>query len=402
MREFELTNGIKAVHKQNKNTPRTALCFNIAINKPEKSAGIYSLMNRLLLQGTKNRSSVELANELEENAIEISCDMKQDYLRFRLVCLNEDIELALEILNDIIDNTTFDDFEKEKIKLEGEIPAELDSARTRAMDNFVKTIFKNHFYGDTYTRVQENLQNIKKQDVIDAYREIMTTGKKVLAFVGDMDFDSAKELLNKTFGHIKNDQTSTSKIETPVLEKAETVEYIKEDANQSHIFQGWLVPSFNSEEYAHFIVLNTVLGSSGLSSRLFCELRDKKGLAYTVRSTYDTYRTIANFNIYIATEPKNIKTSLDGFKEEIQKIKEVLVPEEELHNAKNNYIGKLQFISETNAQQANQMAHYAIFDLGFGYREEVIEKVKKVTSEEVQNIAKKYLNDVSVVSILRP
>lgn len=402
MREFELTNGIKAVHKQNKNTPRTALCFNIAINKPEKSAGIYSLMNRLLLQGTKNRSSVELANELEENAIEISCDMKQDYLRFRLVCLNEDIELALEILNDIIDNTTFDDFEKEKIKLEGEIPAELDSARTRAMDNFVKTIFKNHFYGDTYTRVQENLQNIKKQDVIDAYKEIMTTGKKVLAFVGDMDFDVAKELLNKTFGHIKNDQTSTPAIETPVLKTAETVEFIKEDANQSHIFQGWLVPSFNSEEYAPFIVLNTVLGSSGLSSRLFCELRDKKGLAYTVRSTYDTYRTIANFNIYIATEPKNIKTSLDGFKEEIQKIKDVLVPEEELHNAKNNYIGKLQFISETNSQQANQMAHYAIFDLGFGYREKLIEKVKKVTSEEVQNIAKKYLNNVSVVSILRP
>lgn len=402
MREFELTNGIKAVHKQNKNTPRTALCFNIAINKPEKSAGIYSLMNRLLLQGTKNRSSVELANELEENAIEISCDMKQDYLRFRLVCLNEDIELALEILNDIIDNTTFEDFEKEKIKLEGEIPAELDSARTRAMDNFVKTIFKNHFYGDTYTRVQENLPNIKKQDVIDAYREIMTTGKKVIAFVGDMDFDSAKELLNKTFGHIKNDKTSTPAIETPVLENAETVEYIKEDANQSHIFQGWLVPSFNSEEYAPFIVLNTVLGSSGLSSRLFCELRDKKGLAYTVRSTYDTYRTIANFNIYIATEPKNIKTSLDGFKEEIQKIKDVLVPEEELHNAKNNYIGKLQFISETNSQQANQMAHYAIFGLGFGYREELIEKVKKVTSEEVQNIAEKYLNDISVVSILRP
>lgn len=402
MREFELTNGIKAVHKQNKNTPRTALSFNIAINKSEKSAGIYSLMNRLLLQGTKNRSSVELANELEENAIEISCDMKQDYLRFRLVCLNEDIELALEILNDIIDNSTFDDFEKEKIKLEGEIPAELDSARTRAMDNFVKTIFKDHFYGDTYTRVQENLPNIKKQDVIDAYKEIMTTGKKVLAFVGDMDFDSAKNLLNKTFGHIKNDQTSDSEIQTPVLKKAETVEYIKDDANQSHIFQGWLVPTFNSKEYAPFIVLNTVLGSSGLSSRLFCELRDKKGLAYTVRSTYDTYRTIANFNIYIATEPKNIKTSLDGFQEEIQKIKDVLVPEEELHNAKNNYIGKLQFISETNSQQANQMAHYAIFGLGFGFKEELIEKVKKVTSEEVQEIAKKYLNDISVVSILRP
>ncbi len=402
MREFELKNGIKAVHKQNKNTPRTALCLNIAINKPEKTAGVYSLMNRLLLQGTKNRTAVELANELEENAIEISCDMKQDYLRFRLVCLNEDIKQAIEILNDIIDNTTFEDFEKEKIKLEGEIPAELDSARTRAMDNFVKTIFKNHFYGDTYTKVLENLQNITKQDVIDAYNEIMTTGRKVISFVGDMDFASAQELLNKNFEHLQNDNSTTSEIETPVLTQAETVEFIKDDANQSHIFQGWLVPTFKSEEYAPFIVLNTVLGSSGLSSRLFCELRDKKGLAYTVRSTYDTYATIANFNIYIATEPKNIQTSLDGFKEEIQKIKDVLVPEEELHNAKNNYIGKLQFISETNSQQANQMAHYAIHGLGFNFKEELIEKVKKVTSEEVQNIAKKYLNDVSVISILRP
>jgi len=64
VKEFELKNKIKCAYKQNKNTPRVSLCLNISINKPEKSAGIYSLMNRLLLQGTKNRTSVELANEL--------------------------------------------------------------------------------------------------------------------------------------------------------------------------------------------------------------------------------------------------------------------------------------------------------------------------------------------------
>ena len=359
-------------------------------------------MNRLLLQGTKNRSSVELANELEENAIEISCDMKQDYLRFRLTCLNEDFVLALEILQDIIDNSNFDEFEKEKTKLEGEIPAELDSARTRTLDNFVKTIFKNHFYGGTYTKVLENLNNITKQDVTDAYKKIMSTGNKVLAIVGDLEFEDAETLLNKHFSNIPNSNIELSQISTPKLEKSETVEFIKDDANQSQIFQGWLVPTFKSEEYAPFIVLNTVLGSSGLSSRLFCELRDKKGLAYTVRSAYETYRTCANFNIYIATEPKNINTSLAGFKEEIQKIKDVLVPENELHNAKNNYIGKLQYVTETNAQQANQMAHYAIMDLGFNYKETLVEQIKNVTSQQIQDIAKKYLNDVSVISILRP
>ncbi len=402
MKTLELKNKINVAYKQNKNTPRVAITFNVAINKPEKGAGIYSLMNRLLLQGTKNRTSEQLANELEENAIEIYCDMKQDYLRFRLVCLNEDTEKAMEILQDIIENSTFEEFDKEKVKLEGEIPAELDSARTRALDNFVKTIFKNHFYGNSYTRILENINNVTKQDVIDAYNEIMSTGYKVIAFVGDIEEAKAIELLNKHFGNIQNDNIQKPEIPTPVIEKAETVEFIKEDANQAQIFQGWSVPTFDSKDYAPFIVLNTVLGSSGLSSRLFCELRDKKGLAYTVRSSYETYRVCANFTIYIATEPKNIKTSLDGFKEEIQKIKDVLVPEEELHNAKNNYIGKLQFVTETNAQQANQMAHHAILGLGFDFKDKLIQMVKDVKSEEVQNIARKYLNDVSVISVLRP
>lgn len=402
MKTLELKNKINVAYKQNKNTPRVAITFNVAINKPEKGAGIYSLMNRLLLQGTKNRTSEQLANELEENAIEIYCDMKQDYLRFRLVCLNEDTEKAMEILQDIVENSTFEEFDKEKVKLEGEIPAELDSARTRALDNFVKTIFKNHFYGNSYTRILENINNVTKQDVIDAYNDIISTGYKVIAFVGDIEESKAVELLNKHFGNIKNDNIQKPEIPTPVIEKAETVEFIKEDANQAQIFQGWSVPTFDSKYYAPFIVLNTVLGSSGLSSRLFCELRDKKGLAYTVRSSYETYRVCANFTIYIATEPKNIKTSLDGFKEEIQKIKDVLVPEEELHNAKNNYIGKLQFVTETNAQQANQMAHHAILGLGFDFKDKLIQMVKGVKSEEVQEIAKKYLNDISVISVLRP
>lgn len=402
MKNLELKNKINVAYKQNKNTPRVAITFNVAINKPEKGAGIYSLMNRLLLQGTKNRTSEQLANELEENAIEIYCDMKQDYLRFRLICLNEDTEKAMEILQDIIENSTFEEFEKEKTKLEGEIPAELDSARTRALDNFVKTIFKNHFYGNSYTRILENIKNVTKQDVIDAYNEIISTGDKVIAFVGDIEESKALELLNKHFGNIQNNNTQKPEIPIPVIEEAETVEFIKDDANQAQIFQGWSVPTFDSKDYAPFIVLNTVLGASGLSSRLFCELRDKKGLAYTVRSSYETYRVCANFTIYIATEPKNIKTSLDGFKEEIQKIKDVLVPQDELDNAKNNYIGKLQFVTETNAQQANQMAHHAILGLGFDFKDKLIQMVKNVKSEEVQEIARKYLNDVSVISVLRP
>ena len=402
MNEFNLQNGIKAAYKQNKNTPRIALVFNIAINTPEKIPGTYSLMNRLFLQGTKNRSAEQLANELEENAIELSCEMKQDFLTFHVVCLNEDIDLAFELLEDIIKNSTFDEFDKEKRKLEGEIPAELDSAKTRALDNYLKTLFDNHFYGNSHTRILENLNNISKNDVISSFNNILTTGEKIFSFVGDENFDKVKNLLNKHFGDLKNNKTEKPNMPVPILEQQKTVEYIKKDANQAQIFQGWLVPTFDSPEYPAFIVLNTLLGSCGLSSRLFCELRDKKGLAYTVRSAYERYRTCANFNIYIATEPKNIQISLDGFMEEIQKIKDTLVEEPELTNAKNNYIGKQEFLFETNLRQASAMAYFGIMGLNFDFKETLIKKVKDVKAEELQNIARKYLNDISVISILRP
>ena len=95
----------------------------------------------------------------------------------------------------------------------------------------------------------------------------------------------------------------------------ENVELIKEDAQQAQIIQGWIVPSIASEDYPKLMLLNVILGASGLSSRLFLELREKKGLAYTVRTSYENHSKAAVFSIYIGTEPGNIKTSIDGFKE---------------------------------------------------------------------------------------
>ncbi len=402
MQEFELKNKIKIVCRQNKNTPRVALSFNFAINEPENVAGVYCLMSRLLLQGTKNRTSEELAIELDENAIEFNCDMKQDYLRFRFVCLNEDFEKALEITSDVIKNSTFEEFDKEKNKMQGEITAELDSAKTKALDNYYKTIFDGHFYGNTYTKMLENMDKISKEDVIKSFEKIVFEGKKVLAVVGDIKEDEAKHLLNKYFGDIENSSIKVQNIQTPILKEAKTVEIIKSDAQQAQIIQGWIFPTFDSNDYPALILTNVILGSAGLSSRLFLELRDKKGLAYTVRSAYEPNQKCANFSIYIGTEPKNIQTSIEGFEAEILKLKQILVGQEELENAKNNLIGKQQFISETNSQQASQLAYYGIMGLGFDYQQNIIERIKKVTSAQIQECANKYFNDKFVVSILRP
>ncbi|MBP3925299.1 insulinase family protein [bacterium] len=397
-----LSNGIDFGYEKNLNTPRFTLCLNFAFDSSEKLPGVYLLIARLLKQGTKNLNSEQLAQELDKYAIDLCVDLKQDYLRFSITALNEDFEKALEIMDDVIKNSTFEEFEKEVTKIKGELTAKLDDARTKAIDNFYKTIYKSHFYGNTSSLILENLEKISKQDVVETYNKLLKDSKKVCAFVGDMDFDFVKNKLETRFGELSNKDKFDYSINTPILSGAETIEEVKNGLNQAHILRGWITPNYRSDDYAALMLLNIILGGSGLSSRLFLELREKKGLAYVVRSGYESFSLCGNFFIYIATEPKNIEISLKGFEEEIRKIKDIEISEEELENAKNNLLGKFAFSLETNLRQAYSFSNYAINGLGFDFKDEFFEKVKQVTVKEIKDCANKYFTDVYVTSILRP
>lgn len=402
MKNFDLKNNLHAIYQDSPNTPRIALTLNIAINTPEKKAGINSLITRLLTQGTKNLSAEQIANELDENAIEFYSDNKQDYFRFRMICLNEDFDKSLSLFSDMILNSTFADFDKEKTKMHAEITADLDSARLQAQDNYIKTLFEGHYYGNTLTKILATIDDITKDDVVSAYQEILKTGEKFLSIVGDVPYETVVSTVEKYFNGLPVCNETRTHLQIPELKEFKRSDLVKGDIQQSQIYQGWLVPTYGSEDYAPLVVFNNILGSSGLSSRLFVNLRDKRGLAYTVRSLYETYMTCASFSIYIATEPSNIQISLDGFKEELQKLKDEQVSDTELANAKNNIIGKQQFVTETNMQRSNQLAYYGTFHLGYDYQQKYIDEIRKVTKEDVQKVANKYFGDISVVAVLRP
>ena len=403
MNEFVLKNGIKSAYRKNPETPRIALTMNFSINDEEKFAGTYSLMARLLLQGTKKYNSEILAKILDENGIEIITDMKQDYLRFRLLALNEDFRTAVEILEEIVRNSTFEEFEKEKIKMRGELTAELDSARVKVSDAFIKTVYENHYYGHTYTNILENIDNITKDDVVNAYNNIMHTSKKVIVSAGSIDENEVMKCIEKHFGDLPNAAESKKNYPKPMISEPKSTEVIKSDAQQAQILQGWLIPPYKEHDYATMLVINTILGASGLSSRLFRELREKKGLAYTVRTSCEVKELNGLFSIYIATEPSNIQTCLNGFQEEIDKIRSIPVSQEELKNAKNNIFGKHKLAVETNFQQAAATAYYGINGLPFDYYDTVMsERIKEVTPEYVVECANRYFTEKSVTAVLHP
>ena len=402
MEKYILKNGIEAIIKRNKNTPRIALAMYMGINKDETKSGIYYIISQLMYQGTKTKTAEEIAAYLDENAIDLCIEKKADYLRIKLQCLNEDIEKALEILEDIIQNSTFEAYKKEAEKIKGEFLSDLDSAKITAQDDYYRHIFQNHSYGTGRQEIINEINSITKEDIINSYNEVKDNSPKNICIIGDIDETKIKQLLDKHLSDLKNAKTKDERKKIIPIENKTISTVEKEDANQAQIFQGWLFPSIYSEEYASIILLNTILGSSGLSSRLFLELREKQGLAYTVRSVYEPCMQGGHFFVYIGTEPKNIKTSIIGFDKEINKIMTEIISNEELENAKNNAIGKRQFYQETNMSEAVLKGYYEFLGLGYTFEEELIEKIKKITAEEIMQTAKKYFDKPAVISVLAP
>jgi len=398
----KLSNNIKVITRKNPNTPRIAINLFLGSGvKYENLAGTANLTSRLLLQGTTSRSAEKLANELDSNAVELNVESKQDYLRARVLFLNEDLKTALNLLEDIIKNSTFENIEKERTKFVGELQLELDSPKTQAFDNLVKTMFHGHPYGHSHTKILEDLPSVKVEDIKEYYYEkSLIPEKMAFSVVGDIDREKVLKILEEKFGSISKPGIPEKEVWIPKLPENKTITLPKADAAQAQIVQGWIGPAITDEDFPALTVLNVILGSSGLSSRLFVELRDKKGLAYHVRSSIESLKHLGLFTVYIGTAPDNIKTCLEGFDIEINKLKNESVSEKELEGAKKNYLGKRAFMHETNSQQAYYLGYYEIMGIGAEFDSGIEEKVKNVTSEDIKRVASKYFSQNSVISLL--
>lgn len=404
--EHIIKNGLDIILNDKKNTPRTSVCFYFAPDEAEKYSGIYGLFAKLLLQGTKTKDAKTLAQELENNCIDVSIKAKQDYLKASFLFLNEDFDLAMQYAKDILLNSTFDELEKEKFKIKAEINADLDNPRVLASDTFVRKIFQGHCYSNTCSKTLEEIDKVTKEDILHVYNKILNS-KKVISIAGDIkNSNELSDYFALNFDFMKTNETE-SKI--PLLDdflpKESNVEIIKiskANLNQAQLFQGWIVPSTKSDLYPKISVMNNILGGSGLSSRLFVELRDKQGLAYTVRSSYETLFKSALFSFYIATEPKNIRKSLDGFIFELTKLAKNPPSDDELQGAKENLIGRLEYFSQTNSQLASMEGYNHLAGLGLNYSDKFIKMINAVSSDEVSEAANYVLNKNSLICALAP
>jgi zinc protease len=404
-----LANGVILLHTPIPTAPR--LAFSMFIpggNMLDGIPGLSDMVDRLLLKGTTSRTQEQISIEIDGLTLDVDTDTKRDYSAIHATLLEEDLDASMELISDLFYNATFSEFEREKQKVAGEVMMELDSPKSRASDQFIRKIFKETAYGTVGSVIFENLEKMDSVELLKThYHGVFNPKNLIVSFAGSTSMEQVAGLLEKYFPHDDKPCSILSpSVEKEVSELAltadETVTFARDDSSQAHIFKGWLMPGAKHEDYAPMAVLNTILGAAGLSSRLFLELRDKQGLAYNVRSTYETYRCKGLFYLYIGTEPKNKDKCLQGFLDEVDKLVSIPVPVSELEDAKRNMLGRRSVFLETAHQQANYIG--ANYTLGRTLEEieNVPELIEAVTPEDVQRVAEKYLTQPALTSIVGP
>jgi zinc protease len=414
---FTLSNGTKLVYTHLSTAPRLALSLFLPTGySADPVPGTAELLSRLLFKGTKTHSQEEIAIAIDGLTLEVDSAAKRDCLALHATFLEEDLSASLDLLSDVFYNVTFAEFLKEKQKLAGEIMMDLDSPKSCASDLLSRTVWNQTSYSASSSVIAEHLDTIEAGAIQQLYQQAFKTETLTVVATGATSPEVLIEAFQKAFpataqqgssgssgsSGLFHPYTSVETIQTLSIEASKTVSIAKDDSSQAHIYKAWLMPNATSPDFAAISLLNTILGGAGLTSRLFLELRDKQGLAYNVRSSYEAYRHKGLFSLYIGTEPANKNKCLEGFDIEIDKLCSIRVDETELADAKRNWLGHRAIMLETAPQKTAFLGGSLMLGRTLSEIEAMPETLNKVTADDIQRVARQYLTLPAIIAIAAP
>lgn len=370
--------------------------------------GEMDIIDRLLLKGTYDLTAEQIAVKLDDLCLDLDTDTARDYSVMSASMQAEDLEANIAFMRELLFYSTMDGLLSEKDKIKGELQMSLDSPTAVARDLLTRKLWNGLPYGTSSSTMLNSLDAIWRGDTVYLhYMQAYRPNRMVISVAGDVDQERLIDVLEKAFSLPRAKGTDGEMelyrlFKEHKLPKSRLYTAAWEEASQAQIFQTWLLPPATSQDYFALSVMDNILGSAGLSSRLFLELRDKQGLAYSVRSSLSMMKHRGTFNLYIGTEPSNIEKCLIGFRDEVKKLQDVLVSAEELENAKRNLVGKRSVFLETVGQIASYVGTAYLAGHDMKKIASLDDKINAVTAEQIQKVAQKYLAKESVTVVVAP
>ncbi len=369
-----------------------------------KLSGVSHFIEHMLFKGTKKRpNALNISAELEAEGADYNAFTGKDYTSFYVKIAAKEQEKAFDILSDMLFNSEFnpEDLDKERGVIAEEIRMYEDNP-TMAIDAlFDSLIFGGHPLGWEIAGTVDSVKQMTRGEVLAYYGSAYRPDNMVLVVAGKIDENKLKKYL-KYFTEVGNTNSKGKNILTAkkflhhnwpkqLVRIEDRVKVSTRKVDQSHLIIGFPGISANHpDRYAQALLLK-ILGG-GMSSRLFQEVRVKRGLAYMVGAGSSSFRETGYVLVQAGLDSRRLSEALVVIKSEIEKITKELVTEKELRDAKTNFTGRFSLSMEDSSSQAEWFARQFWFAPKIETYQDVLKKINKVTREDIHRVAKKLLD----------
>jgi zinc protease len=370
--------------------------------EPPAKPGLASLTASLLTQGTTKRTANQISREIDFVGGSLSVSGGDDYASASLRVLKKDLRTGLDLLADVLLHPLFDQKEIDRKVKEtlASIQRQKEEPDVIAGEAFTKAVFGGHPYGKTNDDVAAYLPKLVRQDLVDFYSRRYGPNDAIIAVVGDVAEKEIVPLLNEYFKGWNPAEKSIPSHSAPPEIGAVIVRKLDKKITQANIALGHLGISRENPDYYAVMIMNYILGGGGFSSRLMDNIRDNRGLAYDVHSSFAAQKEPGSFRVWVQTKNESANQAIEEIFAELKRIRTELVSEKELTDAKAYLTGSFPLRMDTSAKIAGMMTSVEIYNLGLDYPQKYPNLINAVTREDILRVAKKYLDPDRIIIVV--
>jgi predicted Zn-dependent peptidase len=384
-----LDNGVRVISERLDHFRSVSLGIWLAVGSRDEVTeqnGISHFIEHMIFKGTKTRNSLEIAKELDAIGGLSNAFTGIEYTCFHSRVLDKHLHVLAEILSDIFLHSTFDSQElnRERQVILQEINMVEDTPDEQIHVLFSKLFFMNHPLGMPVLGTPQSVSAITKETILGHIRQFHTPARILVVAAGNVDHESLVDQFRSLFEGLAHGEAPPPRRDAPQSHAG--VLSIQKDLEQVHICLGGSAPHLSSQTRFAAAVLNTILGGN-MSSRLFQEIREKRGLAYSIYSFLSAYMDTGMLGIYLGTGRKEVNRALKVINREIRNIQKGDVSKADLDATKEHLVGSILLGSEnTDSRMLRIAKNEYVFGRYIPY-EEVVAQLEKVQVEEVVAVA---------------
>ncbi|WP_422486792.1 M16 family metallopeptidase [Gudongella sp. DL1XJH-153] len=392
----ELDNGIKVIMH---NIPYLkSATLGIIINsgsffENEMNNGVSHFIEHMLFKGTKKRNSREIAEAMDDIGGQINAFTSKEHTCFYGKVIDEHLPIAIDVLGDMITNSNFDEKEiqKEKGVIIEEINMYKDFPEDLVFEMLTEQTYRDITLAYPILGTTDTVRSFNKDILYTYFKKRYTPDQMVISIVGSFSKDKTFKLLNETFGSFNRNNKCSGDHISYDFEPGHSVNGLSKDIEQLNLAMGFQGPPTYSDDVFPMMIVNNIIGGT-ISSRLFQEIREDRGLVYTIESSLSSYNGAGMFSIYAGLTQENAVAVAELIKSEIDRLRDKLISDAELEKAKEQLKGSYILSLEGTFNKMYELGKNLLHDKPIETPDMVLHHINNIEMGDIGKVVKKYLD----------